>query len=91
MARSIEITDSEILSELRNAGRVMQPDPPGVFVVSELAAKTNTCERTIRAQLATLRREGRVEMVHVHREGSDGRIIRKTAAYRILPAPKAKR
>lgn len=90
MAR-IEITDSEILAELRNAGgRVLQPDPPGVFVVSELAAKTGTCDRVIRYQIAALRRVGRIELVHVHRVGADGRFIRKIPGYRILPAKKAR-
>lgn len=90
MARQIELSESEIVQALRDARRVDQPDPPGAFIVSEMAKKTGQSPRTVRQQITALREKGLIETVKVHRRGSDGRYIQVTA-YVILKAPKARR
>lgn len=90
MAR-VELSELEIIEELRGALRVKQPDPPGVFVISELAKKSGVSQETLRKQVRALMEQGRIEQIHVQRDGSDGRLLRKIPAYRILAAAKKAR
>lgn len=87
MATKIVLSEAEIVEALRSARRCTVPDPPGSFVVSELAKKTRQGQRTLRQQVEALRAKGLIESLKVHREGSDGRQI-LVSAYRILKEAK---
>jgi hypothetical protein len=84
--RRVEITANEILEALNEASRPkITENPPGFFVVSELAVETGVCTRTIMKRLHVASTAGRVERIMVWRERSNGRRAQVTA-YRIKPA-----
>lgn len=82
---TIDISESEILEALRTAKRERRPDPPGVFTISELAAKSGEVGRTLRLRMALLHRQGKVEVIPVQRERCDG-MLTTVPGYRFLKA-----
>lgn len=87
MAKVIELSESEIVAALQSARSERAPDPPGAFVISELARSSHQAPQTIRLQIRALRAKGLIEDVKVARVGSDGRLM-TVNAYRILKQAK---
>lgn len=84
----IQITESELLTELRKSAPPIAPSD--AMTAAELAKATGLGKTAIRKRLEELRREGRLLTWRVHRQDESGR-VQSTPAYTIIPAKKAKR
>lgn len=70
MAR-IEITENEIMEALR----VAKEAPEGAWTLTDLTDRLQLSRRKINNALRELNKQQRLVVVHVHRQGIDGRNI----------------
>lgn len=77
------ITESEVLEELRRALSNVDDTPAGYFTTAEIAEKMNLCVRSVTGKLRSAFLRGEIECVKVTRPGIDGRNA-KVPAYRLV-------
>lgn len=78
----IQITESEILEELRAALTPSMESPEGFYTTAEIAASVGKCPSVVKARLRELFLRGEIECVRVRRPAMDGRNA-KVPAYRL--------
>jgi hypothetical protein len=87
MATVTAISESELLDALAAATR--EDAPEHARTANELAAESGICIKRVRAALAVVKAQGRLNIYTVSREALDGRLSR-VAGYTITPAKKGR-